>query len=186
MQTFLPYSDFTLCSHTLDRDRCWKQVVQARCILDILLGRKIIKNWKNHPAVRMWYSYEPALQQYYNTFYDFSVSHHGIKPKKLFREEITSNIVLPAWLGYPPLHYSHQSNLYRKALDDSNGINSMGNSKRSSSTLLKHLEKLNLTNIDYMLKYVWPIDMRGNLIPEIKDWLIQGSNTNAERFKAMS
>ena len=61
----------------------------------------------------------------------------------------------------------------------------MGNSKRYSSALLKHLEKLNLTNLDYMLEYVWPIDIKGNLIPEIKDWLIQGSNKNAERFQTM-
>ena len=118
MQTFLPYSDFELSAQLLDKQRCWKQVVEAHQLLNVLLSRNDKKGWVNHPASRMWYGYEPALQSYYNTFYDFSVSYHGVKPNKLSREEISSPTVLPPWLGYPSFHHAHQCNLMRKALDD--------------------------------------------------------------------
>ena len=83
MQTFLPYADFELSAQLLDKQRCWKQVVEAHQLLNVLLGRNDKKGWTNHPATRMWYSYESALQAYYNTFFDFCIYIHNVKPNKL-------------------------------------------------------------------------------------------------------
>jgi hypothetical protein len=67
MQTFLPYRNFEKSAKCLDFRRLGKQRIEAKQILDILLGRTKSKAWINHPAVRMWRGYELALQEYYNT-----------------------------------------------------------------------------------------------------------------------
>ena len=178
MQTFLPYSDFELSAQLLDKQRCWKQVVEAHQLLNVLLSRNDKKGWVNHPASRMWYGYEPALQSYYNTFYDFSVSYHGVKPNKLSREEISSPTVLPPWLGYPSFHHAHQCNLMRKALDDRDGINAMGGYNTPKTELYDRLESHGLIDLDPTVEYIWPGDKDGRLLPEIADWCA-GVQSNA-------
>lgn len=39
MQTFLPYADFQKSANILDKKRCWKQVVETKQILNLLLHR---------------------------------------------------------------------------------------------------------------------------------------------------
>ncbi len=51
MQTFLPYESFDESTMVLDKKRCWKQVVEAAQIIDVLEGRRT--GWANHPAVKM-------------------------------------------------------------------------------------------------------------------------------------
>ena len=64
MQTFLPVPDFEASAAFLDKKRLWSQVREARQILNTLIGES--KGWRNHPAVKMWDGYEPALMEYYN------------------------------------------------------------------------------------------------------------------------
>lgn len=69
MQTFLcgsydlgPETLFWTTATMLDMKRLGKQRVEAyQILLTNLLGRKA---WRNHPAVRMWRSYEYALAKY--------------------------------------------------------------------------------------------------------------------------
>ena len=66
MQTFLPYKSFGKSFESLDYRRLGKQRVEAMQILNVLLDRTETKGWRNHPIVRMWVGYEPALQLYHN------------------------------------------------------------------------------------------------------------------------
>ena len=178
MQTFLPYADFELSAQLLDKQRCWKQVVEAHQLLNVLLGRNDKKGWANHPATRMWYNYESALQAYYNTFFDFCIYVHNVKPNKLSREKIVSPVVMPRWFGYPPLHLSHKCNLVRKALDDRDGINAMGGYKNPKTELYDRVESHGLADLDPTVEYIWPVDKDGSLLPEIADWCL-GVQSNA-------
>ena len=58
MQTFLPYTDFIKSAKCLDYKRLGKQRVEAKQILNILLGETTKAGWTNHPAVLMWSGYE--------------------------------------------------------------------------------------------------------------------------------
>jgi len=112
MQTFLPVADFYESVKILDKKRAWKQVVEAKQILDILAGKTI--GWKTHPAVLMWKSYETALTQYYNIFWSYCVKIHKIKTKKTTLLPESKNIIMPFWFGEEQFHSSHRSNLLRK------------------------------------------------------------------------
>ena len=61
MQTFLPYPDIEKSLECLDRLRLGKQRVEAYQILNILLNRTKTKEWRNHPAVKMWEGHTNAL-----------------------------------------------------------------------------------------------------------------------------
>lgn len=105
MQTFLPYSDFRKSAESLDKKRCWKQVVEAKQIIDVLeqlsknepnnfigdsLKRKRIA-WENHPAVKMWIGYNDLLKHYYNVFLDYCINQHKINTKLFYIECKYSN-----------------------------------------------------------------------------------------------
>src|ERR1700709_952179 len=62
MQTFLPYADFTASSVALDDRRLGEQRVETFQILRALTWPDYA--WKNHPAVRMWGGFVPALVAY--------------------------------------------------------------------------------------------------------------------------
>src|ERR1700712_5264270 len=62
MQTFLPSADFTASSVVLDDRRLGKQRVETFQILRALTWPEYA--WKNHPAVRMWRGFIPALVAY--------------------------------------------------------------------------------------------------------------------------
>jgi hypothetical protein len=62
MQTFLPYADFQASSAVLDDRRLGKQRVETFQILRALTWPDYA--WKNHPAVRMWRGFVPALVRY--------------------------------------------------------------------------------------------------------------------------
>jgi len=51
VQTFLPYTDFIKSAKCLDYKRLGKQRVEAKQILNILLGETTKAGWTNHPAV---------------------------------------------------------------------------------------------------------------------------------------
>ena len=112
MQTFLPYKDFQKTFETLDYRRLGKQRVEAMQILNILLNRTERPGWRNHPIVRMWEGYEPALQLYHNMCIDEWIKQGYYNNMK--HEVITEPIIYPDWLGNEKFHSSHRANLIRK------------------------------------------------------------------------
>ena len=79
MQTFLPYPGYIGSASVLDKKRCFKQVVEAAQILDVLEGRKT--GWKNHPAVKMWVGYTNEFKVYFNDFLRVSKEKNSINTK---------------------------------------------------------------------------------------------------------
>jgi len=110
MQTFLPYSDFTLSAQSLDSKRLGKQRVEAKQILDVLYGRST--GWRFHPAVRMWVGFEKALEFYFDEISKEWISRGYVHNMCLFNNK--SGFNLPPWIGEKRFHLSHQSNLIRK------------------------------------------------------------------------
>ena len=115
MQTFLPYQSFIKTFKTLDYRRLGKQRVEAKQILNVLLDRTTTRGWRNHPIVRMWEGYEPALQLYHNLCITQWINQGYNNNMEL--ENITEPIVYPHWLGNKSFHSSHRANLLRKDLE---------------------------------------------------------------------
>lgn len=115
MQTFMPYNDFQLTAQVLDNKRLGKQRVEAWQVLRALRGQT--KGWVNHPATVMWRGCEQSLIMYGLLICD-EWQKRGFNDSLYdqFRAEWKNGKDLrePWWLGFEPLHTSHQSNLYRK------------------------------------------------------------------------
>lgn len=115
MQTFLPYPDFVECARVLDRARLGKQRVETLQILQTLAGKS--SGWTNHPAVKMWRSYEGYLIEYGIAICDEWIA-------RGYADTCRGKIIslatefpwrIPPWLGSEILHASHRSNLLRKS-----------------------------------------------------------------------
>ena len=112
MQTFLPYKSYRRTFKVLDYRRLGKQRVEAKQILNVLLGRTETKGWRNHPITRMWEGYETALQLYYNNCVaEWIVRGYN---NNMELEDIINPLVYPEWLGNKMFHSSHRANLLRK------------------------------------------------------------------------
>lgn len=111
MQTFLPYTKYSMTAEILDDRRLGKQRVEASQILDILEGRTD-NNWKHHVAVRMWQGYTNTLKLYYNIILSEWID-RGYENKMPFMS-IEGRIVHPPWLSDERLSLSHRGNLLRK------------------------------------------------------------------------
>lgn len=109
MQTFLPYPSFERSVRTLDYRRLGKQRVEAFQILKAL--RDPSYGWQNHPAVKMWRGFEPALAHYMNCCID-EWERRGYN-NNMLREEVDWYYV-PPFVGKRKFHDSHKSNLLRK------------------------------------------------------------------------
>ena len=117
MQTFVPYPDLRASCVVLDDRRLGKQRVETFQILRALTWPEYA--WKNHPAVRMWRGFVPALVEYglencrewTRRGYADSVAEQllgwtgGVEP---------AGAPLPPWWGLEALHLSHRSALLRK------------------------------------------------------------------------
>ena len=120
MQTFLPYEDFFLSALSIDKKRCWKQVIEAKQIIDCLEGKTTA--WQNHPAVKMWEGYVEPLKYYYNCFLFVSKENHGINTKreeyevinKIFEEGNSGLLNWPWWLGNEDFHRAMRARLIEK------------------------------------------------------------------------
>ena len=112
MQTFLPYKSFNKTFKILDYRRLGKQRVEAKQILNVLLGRSKTKGWSNHPITKMWKGYENALKEYFNMCVTEWINQGYNNNMEL--ENITEPIVYPHWLGNKSFHSSHRANLLRK------------------------------------------------------------------------
>jgi hypothetical protein len=138
MQTFLPYSNFTITAKVLDRQRLGKQRVECLQILRTLskgpqictecgdsfsygccggYGLPKTTPWYNHPAVQMWKGYESALLLYLreicNEWTNRGYQDTCYEKAKHYTSDIEI-ILLPNWVGNTTFHMSHQSNLLRK------------------------------------------------------------------------
>lgn len=113
MQTFLPFPDFINSAYVLDRQRLGKQRVETKQIINALEGNS--KGWVNHPAVKMWRGYEPALALY-GVVMCAMWAERGYVDNLLpfFAVRLDADIVSPPWIGDEEFHRSHQSNLIRK------------------------------------------------------------------------
>jgi hypothetical protein len=117
MQTFLPYPDLRASCVVLDDRRLGKQRVETFQILRALTWPEYA--WKNHPAVRMWRGFVPALVEYglencrewTRRGYADSVAEQLLG---WTAGEAPSGAPLPPWFGLEPLHLSHRSALLRK------------------------------------------------------------------------
>ena len=117
MQTFLPYPDLRASCVVLDDRRLGKQRVETFQILRALTWPEYA--WKNHPAVRMWRGFLPALVEYglencrewTRRGYADSVAEQLLA---WTGGEAPSGAPLPPWFGLEPLHLSHRSALLRK------------------------------------------------------------------------
>ena len=112
MQTFLPYSDFRESAEALDKQHCWKQVVEASQIIQVLEGKQTA--WRNHPAVKMWEGYIPALKKYFNVFLDTCIVKHNINTKYQPFLIDKKEIKFPWWLGNEDFHRAMRPRLIQK------------------------------------------------------------------------
>jgi hypothetical protein len=109
MQVFLPYPDFALSVQCLDPKRLGNQIYRE-CLTLIRGG------WPNHPVVRMWADYKPALATYVlcglaelsRRGRDYP--HHC----DTFKQYLSPEIVLPPFVGDDWLHGSHRAALLYK------------------------------------------------------------------------
>ncbi len=126
MQTFLPYPDFAASAAVLDDKRLGKQRVETYQILRALVFPAYA--WKQHPAVRMWRGFVPALVTY-GLACCHAWAERGFADRvresmlqftagrALTEAELTAAGQLPPWYGVAALHESHQSALVRKEPD---------------------------------------------------------------------
>jgi hypothetical protein len=117
VQTFLPYPDLRLSCQVLDDRRLGKQRVETFQVLRALTWPQYA--WKNHPAVRMWRGFVPALVEYgvescrewSRRGYADSVAEQLVA---WTGGEVPTGAPLPPWFGLEALHLSHRSALLRK------------------------------------------------------------------------
>lgn len=117
MQTFLPYPDYTMSAHVLDRQRLGKQRVEVLQILNVL--HEIKTGYKNHPAVKMWSGCELQLTEYGLVICEEWISRgykdtcfEKIKQHQLWAEG--GNMLKPEWFGNLEFHLGHQATLIKK------------------------------------------------------------------------
>ncbi len=117
MQTFLPYPDLRVSCVVLDDRRLGKQRVETFQILRALTWPQYA--WKNHPAVRMWRGFVPALVQYgLENCREWTRRGYAdtVAPQLLAWSGGVEPVApdLPPWFGLAALHLSHRSALLRK------------------------------------------------------------------------
>lgn len=150
MQTFLPYTNFEESLMVLDMRRLGKQRIEARQIMLVLQGES--QGWANHPTIRMWRGYLPALCLYYNAALAVFARRGG--KNKLLQPEPLASLHLPRhmpwWLGVAEFHLRHRSNLLTK----------------DQEYYRKHFP-----NTPFGLPYLWPMEEVG--------WFTEGSGKTA-------
>jgi hypothetical protein len=116
MQTFLPLRSFEESAKTLDYRRLGKQRVETLQIIKAVTNPEY--GWQNHPAVRMWRGYVPALMSYQEAICSEWTDGKGYKDTCLEKSRVAAGrlgrIVYPPWLDNEALFASHRSNLIRK------------------------------------------------------------------------
>lgn len=123
MQTFLPFPDDRASATVLDDRRLGKQRVE---VLQVLRALTFVDyGWRNHPAVRMWRGFVPALVAYGVAVCDEWTARgraDAVKEGLLAftggrepdRARLREGGQLPPWFGCDAVHQSHRSALVRK------------------------------------------------------------------------
>jgi hypothetical protein len=113
MQTFLPYPNYLESAKVLDRQRLGKQRVEAKQILQVLLGQSTA--WQHHPAVKMWGGYTGQLAWYGKTMcIEWIRRGYNDNLEQFFNLYSDSNSTIPPWLGDDAFHSSHRAALLLK------------------------------------------------------------------------
>lgn len=118
MMTFIVIGDFVINAQLLDNVRLGKQRVEAMQIINVLLAKLkglppgVKMAWINHPAVKAWEGYIPALQYYTNCIINEFIRRGYQNNMPLY--VITEPIVHPWWTQWDRLHNSHRAMLLRK------------------------------------------------------------------------
>lgn len=116
MNTFLPYPDFQRSAFVLDDEHLENQ--RRGCLYVLNAIAKHVKGNTPLPSVRMWTRHPHALTLYALAICD-ECEVRGIPDKKLRSKILQASATLPlemdlpAWIGDPRVHVSHQSNLIR-------------------------------------------------------------------------
>lgn len=124
MQTFLPYEDFQRSAESLDSPRLGKQRVET---LQILRALELPEyGWANHPAVRMWRGFTPALVLYglvcarvwtrrgHADTTESQIAEFAPEMAAVGQDDLAARGMLPPWLADERLHESHRSKLLTK------------------------------------------------------------------------
>jgi hypothetical protein len=121
VQTFLPYPDFDRSAAVLDGPRLGKQRVET---LQVLRALELPEyGWVNHPVVRMWRGFTPALVAYgVACVAEWQRRGHADSTRPMIEEfapgadrrTLERIKQLPPWLGDDRLHRSHRAALVRK------------------------------------------------------------------------
>lgn len=117
VNTFMPYSDFDKVAQCLDYRRLGKQRVEVWQIYRALTRQST--GWVNHPATKMWRSYEAALLQYGIAMCSEWIK-RGYNDTMLprFEEALKpyqgSVVLCPNWIFDTQSQLAYRSNLIRK------------------------------------------------------------------------
>lgn len=141
MNTFISDYNLTKNAANLDGKRLFKQLLEGKQILNILVnGDKIKKKgWKNHPAVLQWKNYEIGLFWYLRRIWQECQNRGIALDSQLFNEcqklilsikkggayidcdetnKKVAKFILPKWWGRADILISHRSRLKCKGLVD--------------------------------------------------------------------
>lgn len=109
MMTFIVIGNFILNATLLSDKHLGKQRIEAKQIIDSILGGT---GWKHHPIVHAWRNYVPALKYYANCCISEWVK-RGHKNDMPYYE-VPKLILMPWWAKWDRLHQSHRAMLLRK------------------------------------------------------------------------
>jgi hypothetical protein len=112
VNTFIIDLCFKKSAMALDRTRLWKQVIEAKSILNTISGIK--SGWANHPAVQMWRGYDECLKYYYNCHLEEWIKRGYKNNTQSFYEINKSKLVYPYWSKLDLFINSHRASLLRK------------------------------------------------------------------------
>lgn len=159
MQTFLPDASYTDSLRALNNQRLNKQILECRQIIKIIESDRTTGAYVNHPCVKMWRDYLLGLKYYTNIAIDLALD-RGIKLKNTTRYSLPNEDyeVYPPWYN-AELIISHQANLWRKAIDDANGLKRDGTPKTPNVSQLQQLIKMEIPCPDNFqnIPYYWPV-----------------------------
>ena len=111
MQTLLPFADFYSSADCLDSTRLWKQLLEARQLVDALSDPD--NGYHMHPACQMWRLHPGALLAYHDACLLACVL-RGINVPSDFQAYNPGDVALPPWLGDAAFHERMRARLVDK------------------------------------------------------------------------
>lgn len=143
MQTFLPFSDFSLSVKCLDDKMLRCQIKDA--------FQLIKQQWLPHPASRMWLEGRKMLKVYFNT----ALTEYRSRGHKMKYDLYSVDGVVPSpfWMGDKIFHLSHMINLLRINFD--------------------HYFQFFMVNlhVNFPSGYYWPLPYGKETIEQSQKWI---------------